>query len=78
MRFIPDNQSVQRKNTSQIIESIYKALGDGRYHTISEISRLVKSNWTTIKNQVDIIIKIQELPKLKIINASKQVLVKKQ
>ncbi|MFX0132454.1 MAG: hypothetical protein ACFFDN_02285 [Candidatus Hodarchaeota archaeon] len=78
MRFIPENQSVQRKNTSQIIERIYKALEDRKYHTISEISRLAKSNWTTIKNQVDLIVKIQELPKLKIINASKQVLVKKQ
>ncbi|TFG24393.1 MAG: hypothetical protein EU529_04295 [Promethearchaeota archaeon] len=78
MRFIPENQSVHRKNASQIIESIYNALGDGRYHTISEISRLAKSNWTTIKNQIDIIVKIQELPNLKIINASKQVLVKKQ
>ncbi|TFG02421.1 MAG: hypothetical protein EU540_01570 [Promethearchaeota archaeon] len=78
MRFIPENQSGHRKNTSQIIESIYNALGDGRYHTISEISRLAGSNWITIKNQVDIIVKIQELPNLKIINASKQVLVKKE
>ncbi|MFX1256788.1 MAG: hypothetical protein ACFFAN_02935 [Promethearchaeota archaeon] len=76
MKIIPENQSVQRKNTKQIIENIYKALADGKYHTISEISRLAKSNWNTIKNQIALIVKIQELPNLKVINASKQVLVK--
>ena len=60
-----------------IIESIYEALDDGKYHTISDISNKVKSNWTTIKNQVDLIIKIQEQPKLDKIEASKQILVKK-
>ncbi|MFX1394244.1 MAG: hypothetical protein ACFFAH_11780 [Promethearchaeota archaeon] len=78
MKSIPEQQSGQRKNTIQIIESIYKVLEDGKYHTISEISRLAKSNWSTVKNQINIIVKIQKLPKLDMINASKQVLVKKQ
>ncbi|MHA1192179.1 MAG: hypothetical protein ACTSP9_07755 [Promethearchaeota archaeon] len=50
---------------------------DGKYHTISEISKEAKSNWKTIKKQVDLINKIQEMPKLEIIHAAKQILVKK-
>jgi len=38
---------------------------------------LSNSNWNTIKNQVEFIKKIQELPKIDIIHASKQILVKK-
>ena len=60
-----------------IVENIYKALEDGKYHTISDISTKAKSNWSTIKNQVELIRKIQDLPKLDIIHASKQILVKK-
>ena len=67
----------QRKSTWQIIEKIFNALNDGRFHTISEISQKAKSNWITIKNQVELIKKIQDLPKLDIIHASKQILVKK-
>jgi hypothetical protein len=66
-----------RKSTWQIIENIFNALDDGKFHTISEISQRANSNWSTIKNQVELIQKIQNLPKLDVIHASKQILVKK-
>ena len=67
---LPQNeQAVQRKRTVKIIEKIYKPLDDGKYHTINGISRLEKSTWSTIKNQIDFIIKIQEMHKLKVIHA---------
>ena len=66
-----------RKRLTTIVDNIYKALEDGKYHTISEISKEAKSNWKTIKKQVDLITKIQEMPKLEIIHAAKQILVKK-
>ncbi|MFX0026444.1 MAG: hypothetical protein ACFE8M_08500, partial [Candidatus Hermodarchaeota archaeon] len=59
------------------VENIYNALDDGKFHTISEISELAKSNWSTIKSQIELIKKIQDLPKLDIIHASKQILVRK-
>ena len=60
-----------------IVENIFQALQDGKFHTISDISRISRSNWKTIKNQIELIKKIQELPKIEIIHASKQVLVRK-
>lgn len=66
-----------KKTTLQIVENIFNVLDDGKYHTISEISLMAKSNWSTIKNQVELIKKIQDLPKLDIIHASKQILVRK-
>jgi len=60
-----------------IVENIYKALNDGKYHTISDISQKANSNWSTVKNQIELIRKIQGLPKIKIIHASKQILVRK-
>jgi hypothetical protein len=36
------------------------------------------SNWNTIKNQIELIRKIQNLPKLDVIHASKQILVRKE
>ncbi|MFX1572926.1 MAG: hypothetical protein ACFFB0_09260 [Promethearchaeota archaeon] len=61
----------------QIVENIYNALDDGKFHTISEISEKANSNWSTIKNQIELIIRIQELPEIDIIHASKQILVRK-
>jgi hypothetical protein len=75
--YITENESAQRKTTLKIIEGIYKALDDGKFHTISEISGLAKSNWRTVKNQVTLVTKIQEMPKIEIIKASKQILVRK-
>lgn len=66
-----------KKTTLKIVENIFNVLDDGKYHTISEISLMAKSNWKTIKNQVELIKKIQDLPKLDIIHASKQILVRK-
>jgi len=59
------------------VENIYQALDDGKFHTISDISQRANSNWSTIKNQIELIKKIQELPKIDIIHASKQILVRK-
>ena len=66
-----------RKSSIKIVENIFQALDDGKFHTISDISRISRSNWRTIKNQVELIKKIQELPKIEILHASKQVLVRK-
>ena len=77
MNDITTEEFFQRKTTIEIIEGIYKALGDGKYHTISEISGLAKSNWRTVKNQIYLVKKIQEMPNIEIIQASKQILVRK-
>ena len=77
MKYITQNESFQRKTTIKIIEGIYNALEDGKFHTISEIASLAKSNWRTIKNQIDLVAKIQEMPKIEVIQASKQILVRK-
>ncbi len=77
VKYISQGESAQRKTTLKIIEGIYKALKDGKFHTISEISGLAKSNWRTVKNQVDLVKKIQDLPKIEVIQASKQILVRK-
>jgi hypothetical protein len=61
----------------KIIEGIYDALKDGKFHTISEISDIAKSNWRTVRNQVDLVKKIQKMPKIEVIHASKQILVRK-
>jgi len=75
--YISKTESLQRKTTIKIIEGIYNALEDGKFHTISDIASLAKSNWRTVKNQIDLVKKIQEMPKIEIIPASKQILVKK-
>ena len=77
MDYISKTESLQRKTTIKIIEGIYNALEDGKFHTISDIASLAKSNWRTVKNQIDLVKKIQEMPKIEIIQASKQILVKK-
>lgn len=77
MKYITQNESFQRKTTIKIIEGIYNALEDGKFHTISEIASLAKSNWRTVKNQIDLVAKIQEMPKIEVIQASKQILVRK-
>jgi len=61
----------------QIVDNIYIALDDGKFHTISEISQKAKSNWSTVKNRIELIKMIQDLPKIDIIHASKQILVRK-
>lgn len=77
MNHITIEESFQRKTKIKIIEGIYKALEDGKYHTISEISGLAKSNWRTVKNQVYLVKKIQEMPKIEVLQASKQILIRK-
>jgi len=74
---ITPNDSFQRKTTIEIIERIFNALEDGKFHTISEVASIAKSNWRTVKNQVDLIKKIQEMSKIEVVHASKQVLVRK-
>lgn len=77
MNYINREESFQRKTTIEIIEDIYKALEDGKYHTISEISGAAKSNWRTVKNQVYLVKKIQVMPKIEVIQASKHILIRK-
>jgi hypothetical protein len=66
----------KRKNSIEIIDGIYKALQDGNIHTISNISRQANAHWKTIKNHINIIARIQELPKIEILKASNQTLVR--
>ena len=72
-----NNLEKERKNTLKIIENIFDVLEDGNLHTISNISRQTKSHWNTIKNQVDLILKIQEMPKIEVLKTEKQTLVRK-
>jgi hypothetical protein len=66
----------KRKNMNEIVTNIFNVLQDGDIHTISDISRETKSHWRTIKNHIDIIAKIQEMPKIEILQAKKQTLVR--
>ena len=77
MNKITKIESFQRKTRIEIIDKIYNALEDGKFHTISEIASISKSNWRTIKNQVDLVKIIQEKPKIEVIQAAKQILVRK-
>ena len=60
-----------------IIENIFNVLQDGNLHTISNISKQAKSHWKTVKNQIEIILKIQEMPKIEVLKTDKQTLVRK-
>jgi len=66
----------KRKNSIEIIEGIYNVLQDGKIHTISDISSQANAHWKTIQNHINIIAKVQELPKIEILKASNHTLVR--
>ncbi|MFX1239007.1 MAG: hypothetical protein ACFFAS_04335 [Promethearchaeota archaeon] len=65
-----------RKTALEIIAKIFEVLQDNKLHTISDISRQSNIHWKSIKNQLDIILKVQDLPKIELLEASKQLLVR--
>ena len=69
-------EKATRKIASEIIDEIFEVLSDKKIHTISDIASNTKSHWKTIRNQIDIILKVQEKPKIELLKASKQTLVR--
>lgn len=67
----------ERKTLIEIVNSIFDILEDGKLHTISNLARETKSNWRTIKNQVNLIVEIQKRPKIEILSSTNNILVRK-
>lgn len=67
----------ERKTLIEIVNNIFDVLEDGKLHTISNLARETKSNWRTIKNQVNLIVEIQRRPKIEILNSTNNILVRK-
>ena len=67
----------ERKGSLEIIEGIFEALNDNKVHTISDLSHQIKVHWRTVKNKIRLIQKIQELPKIEVLEGSKQLYIRK-
>lgn len=67
----------ERKTLIEIVNSIFDILEDGKLHTISNLARETKSNWRTIKNQVNLIVEIQKRPKIEILSSTNNILIRK-
>ena len=67
----------ERKTLIKIVNNIFDILEDGKLHTISNLARETKSNWRTIKNQVNLIVEIQKRPKIEILSSTNNILVRK-
>ena len=65
----------ERKN-EKIIDNIFKILQDKQLYTINSLSNKSKYHWKTIKNYIDIILKIQEMPKIEVLKTSNHTLVR--
>ena len=65
----------ERKN-AKIINDIFKILQDKQLHTINGLSNKSKYHWKTIKNYIEMILKIQEMPKIEVLKTSNHTLVR--
>lgn len=72
-----NKSKTERKTLIEIVNSIFDILEDGKLHTISNLARETKSNWRTIKNQVNLIVEIQKRPKIEILSSTNNILVRK-
>jgi len=54
----------RRKNNREIVEAIFKVLNDGNVHNADEIARLSGCSWRSVVNWLDLIVKIQSMPKV--------------
>jgi len=72
-----NKSKTERKTLIEIVNSIFDILDDGKLHTISNLARETKSNWRTIKNQVNLIVEIQKRPKIEILSSTNNILVRK-
>ncbi len=72
-----NKSKTERKTLIEIVNSIFDILEDGKLHTISNLARETKSNWRTIKNQVNLIVEIQKRPKIEILSSTNNILIRK-
>ena len=72
-----NKSKTERKTLIKIVNNIFDILEDGKLHTISNLARETKSNWRTIKNQVNLIVEIQKRPKIEILSSTNNILVRK-
>lgn len=72
-----NKSKTERKTLIEIVNSIFDILDDGKLHTISNLARETKSNWRTIKNQVNLIVEVQKGPKIEILSSTNNILVRK-
>ena len=67
----------ERKGSLEIIEEIFDVLNDNKVHTISDLSHQIKVHWRTVKNKIVLIQKIQDMPKIEVLEGSKQLYIRK-
>jgi len=72
-----NKSKTERKTLIEIVNSIFDILDDGKLHTISNLARETKSNWRTIKNQVNLIVEVQKRSKIEILSSTNNILVRK-
>jgi len=72
-----NKSKTERKTLIKIVNNIFDILEDGKLHTINNLARETKSNWRTIKNQVNLIVEIQKRPKIEILSSTNNILVRK-
>ena len=53
-----------RKTYEELVDGIFKVLNDGNRHNADEIARLVGCSWRAVINWLDLIVKIQRMPKV--------------
>lgn len=54
----------RRSGQVRIIEALFKVLNDGRTHTAQEVSKLSEVSWNTVVSWMDLIVTIQEKPRI--------------
>ena len=73
---LKNNLIIGERKNAKLIENIFKILQDKQLHTINSLSHKSKYHWKTIKNYIDIILKIQEMPKIEVLKTSNHTLVR--
>ena len=53
-----------KKTAENIVDGILKAIEDKEPKTITEIAKQIKSNQTTVKDYIEMMMKIQDSPKI--------------
>jgi len=60
-----------RKKSREILDGIFNILNDGNMHNVGEIADHVGCNWMTVMRWLNMIVKIQNMPKVKMARAGK-------
>jgi len=65
-----------KKTAKGIVDLVLKTINDKESKTITEIAREINSNQTTVKEYIELMIKIQQSPKIIIEKIKKLTLIK--